>query len=98
MPKRATLRMGGPAEPGEKLYLSGYSPDGLGAVEVTVTVDGALLRPQTVHPGTFEAAFPLPDSVVGKREMLVAVEVSRTFRPPEDPRELGLSFGVFEVR
>jgi hypothetical protein len=98
MPKRATLRIGGPAEPGKKLYLSGYSPDALGAVEVTVTVDGAPLPPQTVRPGPFEAAFPLPDSVVGKSEMLVAVEVSRTFRPPEDPRELGLSFGVFEVR
>jgi hypothetical protein len=98
IPKRATLRMGGPAKPGKKLYLSGYSPEALGAVEVTVTVDGAPLAPQTVRPGPFEAAFPLPDSVVGKSEMLVAVEVSRTFRPPEDGRDLGLSFGVFEVR
>ncbi len=98
MPKRATLRMGAPAEPGKKLYLSGYSPDALAAVQVTVTVDGAPLPPQTVHPGSFEAAFSLPDSVVGKSEMLVAVEVSRTVRPPEDGRDLGLSFGVFEVR
>jgi hypothetical protein len=98
MPKRATLRIGGPAEPGKKLYLSGFSPDALGVVEVTITVDGAALPPQTVRPGPFGAAFPLPDSVVGKHEMLVAVEVSRTFRPPEDGRELGLSFGVFEVR
>jgi hypothetical protein len=98
IPKRATLRMGGPEKPGKKLYLSGYSPDALGAVEVTVTVDGAPLPPQTVRPGPFEAAFPLPDAVVGKSEMLVAVEVSRTFRPPEDERDLGLSFGVFEVR
>ena len=98
IPKRATLRIGAPAEPGKKLYLSGHSPDALGVVEVTVTVDGAPLPPQTVRPGPFEAVFPLPDSEVGKSEMLVAVEVSRTFRPAEDPRELGLSFGVFEVR
>ncbi|MGA3238583.1 MAG: hypothetical protein ABSG03_19990 [Bryobacteraceae bacterium] len=97
MPKRATLRIGAPAEPGKNLYLSGYVPDALGAVEITVTVDGAPLPPRTVRPGPFEAVFPLPDSVVGKSEMLVAVEVSRTFRPPDDPRELGLSFGVFEV-
>ena len=90
--------MGGPAKPGKKLYLSGYSPDALGAPEVTVTVDGTPLAPQIVRPGQFEAAFPLPDSVVGKSEMLVAVEVSRTFRPPGDGRDLGLSFGVFEVR
>ena len=98
MPKRATLRIAAPAEPGKKLYLSGHSPNALGAVEVTVTVDGAPLPPQTVLPGSFEAAFPLPASVVGRSEMLVAVEVSRTIHPPEDGRELGLSFGVFEVR
>jgi hypothetical protein len=98
MPKRATLRIGAPAEPGKKLHLSGYLPDALGAVQVTVTVDGAPLPPQPVRPGPFEAVFPLPDSVVGKSEMLVAVEASRTYRPPEDGRELGFSFGVFEVR
>jgi hypothetical protein len=98
MPKRATLRMGAPAQPGKKLYLSAYLPDALGPVEVTVTVDGVVLPSQTVHPGSFEAAFPLPDSVVGKPEMLVAVEVSRTFRPAGDARDLGLSFGMFEVR
>jgi hypothetical protein len=30
--------------------------------------------------------------------MQIAVEVSRTFIPPGDPRQLGLAFGVFEVR
>jgi hypothetical protein len=98
MPKRATLRIGAPRQAGKKLYLSGYAPDGAGPVDVTVTVDGVTLPGQTVRPGPFEAAFPLPDSVVGKPEMLVAVEVNRTFKPPGDIRELGLSFGVFEVR
>jgi hypothetical protein len=36
--------------------------------------------------------------VVGRPEMLVTVEVSRFIVPAEDPRELGLAFGVFEVR
>jgi hypothetical protein len=98
MPKRATVRIGAPTEPGKKLYLTGFSPDALGAVQVTVTVDGASCPVQTVRPGSFEAAFPLPDSVVGKSEMLVTVEVSRTVRPAEDGRDLGLSFGVFDVR
>jgi hypothetical protein len=98
MPRRATLRMGAPKDPGKKLYLTGHSPDILGPVEVTVTVDETALPPQTVHPGPFEAVFPLPDSVLGKPEMRVAVEVSRTFRPVGDPRDLGLSFGTFEVR
>lgn len=98
MPQRATLRMGAPQEPGRKLYLQGYCAEGLGAAEVTVNIDGQPLPPQPVHPGKFELAFPLPDSLTGKREMRVAVELSKTFRPPNDPRDLGLSFGVFEVR
>ncbi len=98
MGKRATLRMGAPAGPGKKLYLSGYAPNDLGVVDVTVTVDGVALPPQSVHPGSFEIAFPLPDAVIGKSEMRVSVEVSRTFRPGNDARDLGLSFGVFEVR
>ena len=43
-------------------------------------------------------SFRLPDAVVGKMEMNVAVEVSRTFHVAQDPREFGLHFGVFEVR
>jgi hypothetical protein len=45
-----------------------------------------------------ELSFPLPDAIVGKMEMNVAVEVSRTFHAAPDPREFGLYFGVFEVR
>ena len=98
MSKRATLRMGAPAEPERKLYLTGYSAAALGEAELTVSVDGVALPAATVHPGPFTAAFALPDSVVGKGEMQVAIKVSKTFRPPGDPRDLGLSFGVFEVR
>jgi hypothetical protein len=98
MPKRATLRMGAPSQPGEKLYLNGYAPDGGGGEDVSVTVDGVTLPAQPVRPGPFEAAFRLPDSVTGEREMHVVVEVNRTFTPPGDNRELGLSFGVFEVK
>ncbi len=98
MGKRATLRMGAPREPGRKLYLRGYCAPGLGDAEVTGTVNGIALPAQAVHPGQFEVAFALPDAVVGRNEMQVAVEVSKTFRPPEETRDLGLSFGTFEVR
>jgi hypothetical protein len=58
------------------------------------------LAPAAIRPGdnAFELSFTLPDSVVGKPEMRVTVEVGRTFRPASDPRELGLVFGAFEVR
>jgi hypothetical protein len=54
----------------------------------------------SIKPGenAFELAFPLPDALAGKPELNVTVEVARTFRPASDPRDLGLAFGVFEVR
>jgi hypothetical protein len=53
-----------------------------------------------IRPGenAFELVFALPDSVVGKAEMRVTVEVGRVIRPASDPRDLGLAFGTFEVR
>ncbi|MGA7241373.1 MAG: hypothetical protein WBY44_37165 [Bryobacteraceae bacterium] len=98
MGKRATLRMGAPTEPERKLYLTGYSAEALGLAEVTVSVNDIALPSASVHPGPFVASFALPDSVVGTGEIQVAIQVNKTFRPPGDPRDLGLSFGVFEIR
>jgi hypothetical protein len=103
MPRRASLRMGAPATPGQKLYLRGSCPDEQlrpGPLPVTVTVDGAPLPATAIRPGenAFELVFALPDSAVGKAEMRVTVEVGRIFRPASDPRDLGLVFGAFEVR
>jgi hypothetical protein len=103
MPRRAGLRMGAPATAGQKLYLRGACPDEqlkAGPLPVTVTVDGVTLPSTVIRPGesSFELVFALPDSVAGKAEMRVTVEVGRVIRPPSDPRELGLAFGSFEVR
>jgi hypothetical protein len=103
MPRRAGLRIGGPSTPGQKLYLRGSCPDEQlkdGPLPVTVTVQGITLPATTIRPGenAFELSFPLPDSLIGKPEMRVTVEVGRVFRPASDPRELGLVFGAFEVR
>jgi hypothetical protein len=103
MPRRAGLRMGAPATPGQKLYLRGACPDEqlrAGPLPVTVTVEGVPLPATVIRPGenAFELVFALPDSVVGKAEMRVTVEVGRVFRPASDPRDLGLVFGAFEVR
>jgi len=101
MPRRATLRIAGPKEPGAKLYLRGNCPDdqlAKGPVSLTVTVQGTVLPPQPIRESGFELAFALPASATGKPALSIAVEVSRTFTPPSDPRELGLAFGVFEVR
>ncbi len=103
MPLRATLRMGAPDAPGRTLHLSGSCPEVLlraGPLGVKVTVDGVELPAAAIHSGenAFDLSFPLPPPVAGRPEMLVSVEVSRTIRPASDPRDLGLAFGVFEVR
>jgi hypothetical protein len=101
MPKRATLRMAGPGPGGGTLYVRGNCPDAQlarGPVSVTVSVDGTALAAQAIRESGFELAFALPAAAAGKAAILVTVEVSRTFTPPSDPRELGLAFGVFEVR
>jgi hypothetical protein len=103
MPRRAGLRIGAPATRGQKLYLRGACPDEqlrAGPLPVTVTVEDVPLPATVIRPGenAFELAFALPDSVVGKAEMRVTVEVGRIFRPASDPRDLGLVFGTFEVR
>jgi hypothetical protein len=95
--------MGAPDAPGRTLHLSGGCPEEqlrAGPLNVKVSVDGVELPPAKIHSGenAFDLAFPLPPQVVGRPEMLVAVEVDRTIRPASDPRDLGLSFGVFEVR
>ena len=103
MPGRATLRSRPPRRHGQELHLKGVCPPELlraGPILVTVTVDGSTLATAGIHPrnNTFDLSFPLPGSVVGKDEIVVAVEVNRTFRKPPDNRDLGLAFGVFEVR
>ena len=103
MPRRATLRIGGPEKAGESLYLRGECPDEQlrsGPLAVSVMVNGEKLPEAFVRPGenNFELAFPLPAKAVGIRELQVAIEVARSFRPASDPRDLGLAFGVFEVR
>ena len=103
MPQRATLRMAAPASPGRKLYLHGYcTPEQLqaGPLALTVAVDGTAFPAAAIPCGGpgFELSFPLPDAVVGHPEMHVSLEVTRTFRPPSDPRDLGLAFGTFEIR
>lgn len=101
MARAATLKLGGPASAGQSLYLHGNCADQQiesGALNVTVTVDGSTLPVASVRQTSFELRFPLPPQVVGKSEIQVSIQVDRTFRPPADGRDLGLAFGVVEIR
>ena len=101
MPKRASLRIHGPMRRGQQLLLKGYCADGElagGPIGVTVSIDGVALPPARIDSQPFAVALPIPDSAVGKAEIQVAIEVSRTFRPPPEERDLGLAFGEIAVR
>jgi len=103
MPRRATFRIAGPKSPSEKLYLQGFRAPAQASqlpVYLIVTVDGMGVQEARIDFGgaTFEASYPLPNEEVGKKEMLVGLEVSRTFHNGADTRELGLNFGVLEIR
>ncbi|HSB15177.1 MAG TPA: hypothetical protein VLE22_12015 [Bryobacteraceae bacterium] len=103
MPKKATLRLGGPERAGQKLYVSGFCPSrqlAAGPLRMTVAVDSHRFPPVVIDRGDspFEFGFPLPAEAIGKRSMDVAVEVERTFVVPSDGRPLGLVFGNFAVR
>ena len=103
MPKRATLRMAGPGAAGQKLYLRGTCPEEQlrsGPLAVTVSIDGVALPAEVIGAGEngFELAYALPEAATGRPVIEVAVEVARTFHTPADQRDLGLAFGVFEIR
>jgi hypothetical protein len=92
MGKAASLRIGGP---GATLSLEGRSPQ---ACELTVAVDGARLPARRIEPGDVNLQYALPPELRTREALAVRLEVSRTVRPPEDGRELGLLFGVLEIR
>ena len=103
IPKKAAVRLGGPTRAGQRLYISGFCPKAQlekGPLPLIVQVDGKALPPVLIQPRTAQFAFDfaLPDELVGKESVEVSVEAGRTFRPPGEDRELGVVFGVFEIR
>ena len=103
MPRTADVRMPGPRAAGQKLYLTAICDPlqvAKGPLEVTVTVDGARLPPAQLTKGNVATTlvFELPAETVGKGEIKITVEVSRTVRVGVDPRDLGLAFGQFEIK
>ena len=103
MGRNASLRMPGPRQAGQKLYLTALCPAAQlekGPLPMAVTVDGVRLAPVEFTEGGVDStfAFALPAEAVGKEEITVTVEVSRTIRYGADPRDLGLAFGRFEIQ
>jgi len=101
MPRRATLRLGGPRSASDRLHVYGYCPGLLlqpGPLAITVSADGVSLATVMItrSDAPFRFDFALPGELVGRPEMEIEVQVARTVSVAG--RELGLVFGVFEVR
>ncbi|HEV2690449.1 MAG TPA: hypothetical protein VGV35_17955, partial [Bryobacteraceae bacterium] len=84
-----------------KLHIAGYCPAAQvqkGPLHLTVSVDGVPFPPVSIDKGDapFEFEFQLRPSP--PKEIEVSVEIDRSFRSPPDQRDLGLAFGVFEIR
>ena len=103
MPKRAAVRIGGPATAAEKLYLRGYYPKeqlAKGPVRVQVSIDGKRIGdgPTVLNDSDFNLAFPLLPAHAGKDWLKVEIEVNRAVDEGAGGRELGLAFGVISVK
>lgn len=103
MGKKAGAVIAGPASPNQQLHLAGYCPGAqvaAGPLVGRVLADGEEIGRLRLTKGDtdFDLAFPLPARLVGKPAIEVTVQLDRTFRAPGDLRDLGLTFGSFEVR
>jgi hypothetical protein len=102
--KRASLRIGGPRNSSARLYIAGTCPEDQvrqGPLELTVTIDGEPMPGVKIFTGgqAFHFDFAMPSRAIGKTEIEVGVDVGRTLKPAGlERRELGLAFGVFEIR
>jgi hypothetical protein len=98
MPRRATVRLGGPASTMDKLLLEGDCPDRqlkAGPLHLSVSVDGIPLEGAQIGEAEshFRRLFVVPSSLVGRSNLEVAVSVDRVFYE-RGGRELGLVFGT----
>jgi hypothetical protein len=102
MPKSATVQLGGPSSPDQRLYVTGYgAASALASGPVTLHFRvagrevGSAIVAQPDHK--FQCDFPLPAKLAGEYAIEVSIEANKTFRPAGDSRELGMIFGTFSV-
>lgn len=103
MGKTATVEMSGSASAAPKLRVTGFAPAlALASGPVTVRfrsgsreIGSAMVsQPDQM----FSLEFPLPPELARQDDLAITIDVSKMFRAPGDPRDLGLPFKSFEVR
>ncbi|MEO8658899.1 MAG: hypothetical protein ABI693_10525 [Bryobacteraceae bacterium] len=102
MPGEATLRMGGPVVPAERLHFTGYCAEGQlagGPFSLTVSAGGLPVGSVEIRKaGQVDGDLAFPATLIGREEVEIALTVSRTFTPAGDSRKLGMAFGTFAIR
>ena len=103
MPRRATLRIGGPHKRSDRLYLNGFCPPAelqAAPLPVRVWLDGVPLGEILLKSGDtpFHASLPVSDQSVGRKQVEIAIEAGRTSRTANDGRNLGLAMWSAEIR
>ncbi len=86
-----------------ELVVTAWCPKDLASgppVEVEAWAADVSLGRRTVPPreALFELVYPLPAAARGLPKVEVRLRTSRTFRPPEDGRDLSFVFGSIQVR
>lgn len=97
MKQRAALRLAAPRSARGRLHVEGIG--GPASSSIILTIDGKKLetRPVTVLQ-PFDHEWPVPPESAGKGSVEIAIETDKAGMPPAYDRELGLVFGVIEIR
>ena len=100
MPRRATLRIGGPRNTSQKLYIAGFAaPESRRMQPLTLTVSAEGMPGTTAQIGpneeSFTRQFPLPATTIGKPSIKIVLDVNHTFGTD---RQLGLVIETVEIR
>ena len=101
MPGEASVRLRGPDTRGQKLVLDGFYPEEQlksGPRHLTVSVDGVPVGQTQINDpeSSFHRLFSLPDSLVGKEAVEIAIQVTPVER--KGGQDYGMVFGKIAIR
>ncbi|MDQ6699442.1 MAG: hypothetical protein M3Z36_04585 [Acidobacteriota bacterium] len=100
--QRATLTLGGPTAPGQKLHVTAYCNSVQlkdGPLTMNLTIAGKPLPPAVIRNcDDLEFQFPLPAELIGQPAVEIGIAADRPSHVPNDDREFGFAFGMFEIK
>ena len=98
MSKRGEVRLKGPESHSQRLWIeaANYNAE---PFQLDAYANGVSLGTRSIDSiGFIQADFALPRDLLGNEPIIVALEVSHVMKAPNDSRDLGLAFGVIEIR